>query len=133
RLEEASVVLGELGLDTLAQELLAHGIRKVALVPYGWLGLFPLHAALVSHPSGSKRYLGDIFEVTFAPSARSIEVARGRSQILDKRRQVLLFAGNPQPLLAGARDLPCAEAEADTLRRITKRYGYSSTQVCYLR
>ena len=48
------------------------------------------------------------------------------------QRHTLLFAGNPQPLSESAPDLPCAEAEAQTLHRIARRHGHPTTHICHL-
>jgi CHAT domain-containing protein len=133
RAQQAIEQLGSLGLDRLARELYARGIRKATLVTYGWLSLFPLSASLVTHTDGAKRPLGEIFEVTFAPSARAAALAYEHSRHTRRQRPLLLIAGNPRPLPANFPNLPFAAAEADTTQRIARKYGYPPAHIRYLK
>jgi CHAT domain-containing protein len=116
----------------------------VALIPYGRLALFPLPAVMVSDGATGKR-LGDRFEVTLAPSARSYFIARERalktdheraSQASDLVRKLILAVGNPLPLPFGIRrpgiykgNLDYAAAEADGMREIARALGYAPDDV----
>lgn len=133
RVNEALTSLGKCGLDDLTMLLLQRGIRKVRLIPYGWLGLFPLSAVLVRDPHGEARHLSELFaEVTVAPSARGLEIARERMQSQGLQRRTLLIAGDPEPHPPGA-DLPFAAAEARTIRQLARSYGHPSVHLRYLR
>lgn len=135
-LEQAIHSMGAWGLNDLALMLHREGIRKVTFVTYGRLSLFPLPAVQIRTPNGETKCMGDLFEITFAPGARAAAIAQQRvvEAATDKSRQLLLLAGNPKPLSKQFRDLPFAEAEADTLRHIAKTHGgYPSSQICRLR
>lgn len=133
RIAEAVTTLGKMGLDVVVEQLLSNGIRNVRLVPYGWLGLFPLPSVLVSVQGGRQRNMSDLFdEVTLIPSARALEVVRERSSTPQSRRPTLLIAGNPTPQPPEVQALPYAEAEADAIRRVAKRHGYASANIRYL-
>ncbi len=126
-LEKMVQNLGALGLNELAALLLARGIRRVMLVPYGRLGLFPLSAVRIELPKRPVSYLGELFEFTVVPGAYAATVARRRAQELSKKRQKWLIGGNPLPLAADHKlgDLPFATAEAETVYRLARRAGYS--------
>ena len=125
--------LGELGLTELVRYLRAYPGRRItrlALVPYGRLALFPLPAALIQLDSAAAEAtpstsapaerLGDLFELTIAPSARSYSIALARAAAAGdlprqpsdavsptvgdgtrSRRTDLLAIGNPLPLPFG--------------------------------
>jgi CHAT domain-containing protein len=133
-LEKAIQTLGSLGLNELAATLYARGVRRVLLVPYGRLGLFPLSSVRIQIPHRSACYLGELFEFTFVPSARAAEIARERVKAYAKKRPALLIGGNPQPLTKDRNlgDLPFATAEADTIYRLARGAGYSSMRLHHL-
>jgi len=134
KLERSLSALGKLGLDDVARALDWNGIQKVRIVPFGLLGLFPLPAVQVHSSDGGKKRLGDLFEVTIAPSARALELAEKRATNLDRAtRPYLLLGGDPSPRLHGVSELPYAQAEADTAREIAKRFGYEEKNIHYLR
>lgn len=127
RAPEAIAALGPAGLNDVAALLLREGIRKVRLIPYNWLGLFPLPATFISIGDGKKYHMTDLFEeVTIVPGARSLEIAHERIRHRDHSRRALLVAGNPTA------DLPYAEAEAATIQRIAQKQDYPSEQITYL-
>ena len=128
KLERLQALAG-FGLNELATHLYTNGVRKVTLVTYGHLSLFPLAAVQVRVADGMTRYMGDLFEMTFAPSARASEIARTRAQTFFKERDMLLIAGNPRPLIPTFNDLPYASAEADTIGRIAKAHGRSDAKI----
>jgi len=121
---------GEAGINALATLLHKEHIHRLILVPYGRLGLFPLSAVKVELPDGEKRYLGNLFEVTFAPSARAAEIARQRAEKKENKRKTLLLAGNPQPSVAAP--LTFAAAESNTIRRIVQKYAIPADEIEYL-
>jgi CHAT domain-containing protein len=126
--------LGELGMNNVASVLSTHGIHDVTLIPYGQLGLFPLHAVLIQRSGEQARRFGDLFTVTVAPSARAKEMAYLRAARLDRdARPLLLAVGNPQLMPKDVRSLVFAEAEADTLRRIARSYQYPADTIRCLR
>jgi CHAT domain-containing protein/tetratricopeptide (TPR) repeat protein len=122
-LERSLRALRDLGLHAVAQYLHRRGIHRVALVPYGSLALFPLTAVLVT-VDGRQQYLGDLFELTIVPSARSLEIAKQRAANMDPRqRPAIVAVGDPAPLPAGVCQLKFAEAEASALARIAHEYA----------
>ena len=61
----------------LIRHLQAHNCRQAILIPTGYLGLLPLHAAWVedaTHPTG-RRYALDDIHFTYAPNAKSLTAA----------------------------------------------------------
>lgn len=131
-IDEALNTLGDMGLNEVTTLLLRQGIKRVRLVPYSWLGLFPLPSLLVTDPNGQRRHLSELFaEVTIVPSARSLEIARRGAQVQDHQRRALLIAGNPEPH-PPEENLPFALAEAGALRRIARRYGYLEEHIWYV-
>ena len=134
KLEHSLLTLAETGLNEVAQVLSWNDVQKVRLIPFGLLGLFPFPAVQVRSSSGEKKCLGDLFEVTIAPSARAIEIAEKRAAHLDRRTHPsLLLGGDPRPRPAKVKGLPYAEAEADTVQRIVRRFGYEEKNIHYLR
>jgi CHAT domain-containing protein len=133
-LERSLKALGELGMSDVSQVLYKQGIHKIILIPYRGLSLFPLSAVQVSLFDEKIQRLGDIFEITIAPSARAAEVAHERAAMLDRvRRPLLLTVGNPEPLPAGVPRLPYAQAEAEATYRIAKTFSYPPDTIRYLR
>jgi CHAT domain-containing protein len=126
--------LAELGLKEVASILRKWDMKDVTLIPYGTLSFFPLPAVPVQQADGSTRRLGELFDVTVAPSARAKEMARERVETLDRSmRPLLVTVGNPYPLPQSVSDLPYAQAEADTIRRVAEAYHYQSETIHYLR
>jgi hypothetical protein len=86
--------LGEAVMAPLVNALIASGLEAgalVRLIPSGWLGLLPLHAALLPSPAGSPtgvlregaggeggrgKYALDHYTFTYAPSAQALYHAR---------------------------------------------------------
>lgn len=140
RLDEALETLGGLGLNELATALLACEVRvrKVMLVPYKRMGLFPLAAVSIQIPERPVCRFGDLFdELAFVPNAHAAEIARERADALEKKRQSFLFGGNPQPLAVGSglpsSPLPFAEDEAVALYHFARHIsGYPPKDLHYL-
>jgi CHAT domain-containing protein/predicted LPLAT superfamily acyltransferase len=120
--------LGELVFTPLAEDLWRRGLRRVALVPYGRLALFPLGAVPITLGGQTLRF-GDVFETGVAPSARALIVAHERAD--HTSRSAVLAVGNPKPLFWAGGNLPFAEAEADTIARIARRRRPGSTVLGY--
>ncbi|HKD75857.1 MAG TPA: CHAT domain-containing protein, partial [Ktedonobacterales bacterium] len=128
-LQRALETLGDLGLTTMAHDLHQMGIHALAIVPYGRLAMLPLPGVLI----GQAQRLGEIFDITLTPAARTLEVARDRMQALDATHQTILAAGNPWPLAWDGGNLAYAEAEADTIKRTAERYQLSRPVLKYTR
>ncbi len=128
-LERALPRLGDLALTPLAEELGRRGARRVALVPYGLLALFPLPAAPVAL-GGQALVFGAVFETTVAPSARALSAAHERAGRA-AGRDTVLAVGNPRPLYWPDGNLPYAEAEADTVARVARRRRPGGEVLCY--
>ena len=126
--------VGELGMNDLVTTLHQWGVRRITFVPYGRLSLFPLAAIQVQSSNGETTYLGDLFEVSVAPSARSCEISRRRANeaTRNRQRQGLCLVGNPFPLVDDIPELPWAEAEADIVRQIARAYSYPSARIRHL-
>ncbi len=133
KLGRSLIELGERGLSSVTQALQQNKIKKVTFIPYGYLGLFPLPAVEVLLANEKRQRLGQLFEVTFAPSARAAQVAHQRASRLDRRtRPLLLIGGDPVPRPWRVEGLPYARAEADTVRLLAKSFGYAEEHICHL-
>jgi len=76
------------------QELnLAEG-APVTLMSQGYLGLLPLHAAW-RDVDGKRRTFIDDYTVTYAPSAYSLKISKGRLQDASRKKPSLLAVINP--------------------------------------
>jgi len=92
-------VVGERLLSPLSARLLTMRAQRVLLIPCGYLGLFPLHAAVLSAQTadhGLDRML-DRFEVSYAPSLELYLVARDRLARLAAHPLALAGVGDPEP------------------------------------
>ncbi len=97
------------------------GARAVTLVPIGGLHLLPIHAA--PYPmDGRERCLLDDFNVSQAPSGRSLAHALGRLTAL-RPSEHLLSVGNPLPPPTGMPDLVHAESEARSVAQVADPPG----------
>ncbi|MCB0615645.1 MAG: CHAT domain-containing protein, partial [Phaeodactylibacter sp.] len=75
---------------------------EVSLIPVGFLGLLPLHAAWTEDseaPSG-RRYALDARTYIYAPNARSLHTARAIASRLEA--DTILAVDNPQPVTASS-------------------------------
>ena len=66
----------------------------VTLMPQGYLGLLPLHAAW-RDVNGERRAFIDDYTVTYAPSAYSLKISKGRLQDASRQKPSLLAVINP--------------------------------------
>src|SRR5579859_1312950 len=133
-LKRALPALAELGLNDVARALSRWGVKDVTLIPYGMLSYFPFPAIPFQYSNGSTRRWGKLFDVTVVPCAQAKEMAHAQATASDRAaRPLLVTAGNPYPLPQGVGDLPYAQAEADTVRRIAQAYRYPPETIHYLR
>lgn len=121
--DKACSWLWDAAMGSVVDEL--QGAETAILVPGGWLGLLPLHAAWTSDctQSETRRYAFDATAFAYAPSARMHRLARERLQELKKqddiRQAKALVVANPSPVSAGA--LKFARDEADLVTHIFGR------------
>ena len=66
----------------------------VTLMPQGYLGLLPLHAAW-RNMNGERRAFLDDYTVTYIPSAYSLSINKGRMQDASRQKPSLLAVINP--------------------------------------
>lgn len=125
-LAEGLPFLGEALLEPLAQRLQALCLQRVTLIPGGRLNLLPLHAVTVTF-NGQPAIFGDLFAVSYAPSARALSLSYHRRQDYEAPIPCLLTVGNPLPLPDGVRPLPYARLEAE---EIARRFGKEAYLVC---
>ena len=76
------------------QDLNLDEAAPVTLVPQGYLGLFPLHAAW-RETDGERRAFIDDYTVTYAPSAYALSISSQRMQDASRQRPSLLAVINP--------------------------------------
>jgi CHAT domain-containing protein len=119
-------LLGEKLLAPLAQRLAELGLTRVTLIPGGRLNLLPLHAAVVPI-NGRTAIFGDLFTVSYAPSASTLSTGRRRLAANTGRPDSLLAVGNPLPLSEGGRSLRFARPEAE---EIALRFGGTEHLYC---
>jgi CHAT domain-containing protein len=62
-------------MGPLVEALTQTGVDRAVLIPQGWLGLLPLHAAWIEQ-DGSRRYALDEVRLTYTPNARTLITAR---------------------------------------------------------
>ena len=98
--------IGERLMAPLGQRLRDLGISAITLIPGGRLSLLPLHAA--RYGGG---YFVDEFQVTYAPSARTLAHCRDRLAAIHAPRPTLFAVGNPLPVFS---PLLSARDEAET-------------------
>lgn len=82
---------------------------RAILVPFGQLGLFPLHAAW-TESDGRKLYALDSVAFAYTPSARLLAHARRIAQLVPAEGTELLAVNEPQPV-TGAAPLPNTDIE----------------------
>ena len=93
-------------MGTLVQTLTDLDIIHATLIPQGYLGLLPLHAAWIE-ANGKRRYALDSICLTYAPNARALSAARQTAARVPPNR--LFAVDEPQPV--SANPLPNANAE----------------------
>jgi CHAT domain-containing protein len=108
-------------MGPLIQKLQSLNLTQATLIPTGYLGLLPLHAAWTEDPSTStgRRYALDDISITYAPNARSLTAARAISDRVQAHS--ILAIVNPR------RDLPNSEREVQAAISTFPQ----STMLCY--
>jgi CHAT domain-containing protein len=94
-----------LRFDELAAQLSGTGARSVVLVPYRALHILPLHLL----PCDGSEYLCDAYDVSYAPSARVLELVAARPP---RGRRRAVIAHNPDATL------PFSDLEAALLAEL---------------
>ena len=107
--------LGSAALEPLEEVLREAG--RAVVVPGGLLGLLPMQAAWVSHPTRAdgRRYFIDNLRLTQVPNARALSVAQ--AALPAARSWSVLAVGDPEPV--NADPLPFARQEATLAARHT--------------
>ncbi len=112
----------------LAERLRELGHRRVALIPAGWLGTLPLHAARWEE-DGLPRFLIDEADVTYVPSAHAIQSLQRAAAARADLPAALCGVADPQPSptpLPYARDE--LEAAAELFPATRAFYGEQATR-----
>jgi len=94
-------------MGLLTEKLLESGISHAVLIPQGWLGLLPLHAAWTGGNGKSRRYALDDVCYSYAPNALSLSASRKIREQSSAER--ILAIDEPCPVKAGS--LPNSNAE----------------------
>jgi CHAT domain-containing protein len=76
------------------QDLKLTETAQVILMPQGYLGLLPLHAAWRDVDAERRAFIDD-YTMTYAPSAYSLSISRGRMQDASRQKPSLLAVINP--------------------------------------
>jgi tetratricopeptide (TPR) repeat protein len=106
-------ILPQLGthlVGPLGRRLAELGASGVVLIPTGWLGILPLHAASYQSNGRETVFIED-FDVAYVPSARVLAVARVEAQTRQRIPLHFLGVGNP---LSPPRDIPPAPETQQT-------------------
>ncbi|MBW2690851.1 MAG: CHAT domain-containing protein, partial [Deltaproteobacteria bacterium] len=96
-IEESTSQLWTLLMGPVHQKLQDLNLAEAApviLMPQGYLGLLPLHAAW-RDMDGERRAFIDDYTVTYAPSAYSLSISKGRMQDASRQKPSLLAVINP--------------------------------------
>lgn len=119
--------LGEL-VYPLATRLRELGATRVALVPMGWLGTLPIHAARWQDAGGAPSLI-DVVDVTYVPSAHALAMLHVMAAATERNPEVLCGVADPQPL-AGSLPYARDELEAAAARFPEARafYGEDATR-----
>jgi CHAT domain-containing protein len=96
-LEETTGWLWDQLMGPVVAALTDLGVERAALVPQGWLGLLPLHAAWTG-ANGDRRYAFDDVCFAYAPNARALSTARRTAARVPADR--LFAVDEPQPVSA---------------------------------
>ena len=112
-LEETTHWLWEVAMGPILKMLSNQGASRATVIPQGFLGLLPLHAAWTEStesPTG-RSYTLDTVALSYAPNAQAL--AACQTIAAKTPADSLLAVGNPQPITL-AKSLPNAEAETRT-------------------
>jgi len=96
-LDQLLPLLGSSFAGPLATRLRALGAKAAVIVPCGKLGFLPLHAAPYTDGEDNTCCLLDEFEISYIPSARSLNAARAHLAQLPERPLLLAGAASPFP------------------------------------
>ena len=109
-------VVGQEIATPLAERLTEIGATQVTLIPCGSLGFIPFHAAIYRSRTG--QHFNDSFEVTYAPSARTLEMARRMLATKIESAPRLVGVGDPRPI---SHPLPFAHWELSQIANLFER------------
>jgi CHAT domain-containing protein/tetratricopeptide (TPR) repeat protein len=84
-------------MGDIVQALKDLNVERAILVPQGWLGLLPLHAAWTQE-NGTRRYAMDEVRLSYVPNARALVAAKQTAASVKPSR--LLAIAEPQPVSA---------------------------------
>jgi CHAT domain-containing protein len=101
-IDQGTQTLWDILMGAIVQKLTDLNLSQAVLIPTGYLGLLPLHAAWTPAPNTPTggRYALDTIQFTYAPNARSLEEAQ---KIRDRvTADSLLAIDNPTQDLANA-------------------------------
>jgi len=96
-IEKSTSQLWTMLMEPIHQKLLSLNLAEgapVILMPQGYLGLLPLHAAW-RDVDGKRRAFIDDYTVTYAPSAYSLKISKGRLQDTSRKKPSMLAVINP--------------------------------------
>ena len=99
-------------MGPLTEKLVESGISRAALIPQGWLGLLPLHAAWTVE-NGMRRYALDDVCYTYAPNALSLAACRENAIWVQSERILAI----EEPHVENAGNLPYSNAEVTSICR----------------
>jgi len=99
-LDETTHWLWDVLMGPVIESLTDLGIDHAVLIPQGWLGLLPLHAAWTEDGDGARRYALDDVCLTYAPNARALSAARQTAARVTPDR--LFAVDNPDGSLANS-------------------------------
>ncbi|MCB1768480.1 MAG: CHAT domain-containing protein, partial [Candidatus Competibacteraceae bacterium] len=110
-IDRGTAELGDGLMAPLSQHLTARGVRHAILIPTGYLGLLPLHAAWIPDPTvpSGRRYAFDRLYFSYAPNARSLKAA----QAIARRTPPDSLLAIDEPTHNGADPLPHSQPEID--------------------
>jgi len=90
-----------------------NGIQKIVFVPHALLHLVPFHAMFYEGEDGTRRYVIDQYQVTYAPSAKLYILCSGREAYL--KDNIIVAHADPNK---SSNKLFFAEIEVNTIKAI---------------
>ena len=96
-LDQLTATLWEILMGPIHVRLQELGVPKkapVVIIPSGWLGLFPLHAAF-RISGGQRQTFGEDFTVSLAPSVRVLRICRQRLAQSQRQGDLFFAVANP--------------------------------------
>ncbi|WP_326944356.1 CHAT domain-containing protein [Amycolatopsis sp. NBC_01307] len=116
---EATWLLRDAFVDSLARNLILRKHKNIAIVPAGILGMIPYSAVYLSRRKviTRKEYrFSDLFAVTVAPSAAVIRRCYSRAERINGRQVNVVAAADPEREIPG-RSLRYAITEVNAIRK----------------